>query len=66
MKTHPCNRKFKKNTAHLLLSLAASLALLALIMLATACTVSVSPDGTKSATVDAPTAIRVLEIIATK
>ena len=32
----------------------------------TSCTITVSPDGSKSAAVDAPAAIRVLEIIAAK
>lgn len=32
----------------------------------TSCTLTVNPDGSKSATVDAPTALRVIEIIATK
>ena len=32
----------------------------------TSCTVTMNADGSKSATVDAPTAIRVIEIIATK
>lgn len=45
-----------------LLALIAMCLLLAL----TGCTVTMNADGSKSATVDAPTAIKVLEIIATK
>ena len=32
----------------------------------TSCQITLEPDGSKSSTVDAPTAIRVLEILATK
>jgi hypothetical protein len=36
------------------------------LFLFTSCTVTVSPDGSKSATVDAPTILRALEVIAEK
>lgn len=35
-------------------------------LVSSSCTVNVGADGSKSATVDAPSAIRVIEIIATK
>lgn len=40
--------------------------LLLVILSLTSCTVTMTPDGSKSATVDAPSAIRIIEILATK
>lgn len=43
-----------------------SIAAMTLLVALTGCTLTIEPDGSKSATLDAPSAIRVLEIIATK
>jgi hypothetical protein len=43
-----------------------TLILIAALAGLTSCQITLAPDGSKSATVDAPTAIRVLEILATK
>lgn len=51
------------NTAGLVCALVKALILLAVVMAVTSCTVTVSPDGSKSATVDGPS---LLEILRTK
>jgi hypothetical protein len=46
--------------------LIASLLIWAAVAVMTSCTLRVNPDGSKDATIDAPAALRVLEIIAEK
>jgi hypothetical protein len=69
MKTEPYRSRRatrQRNTLGLLTTLTVSALLLAAVIALTSCTMTISPDGSKSATVDAPSAIRVIEIIATK
>lgn len=58
--------KPKYNTTTLLGGLALSLSLLFAVMAFSSCTVTVNPDGSKDVIVDAPSAMRVIEILAEK
>jgi hypothetical protein len=60
------NSETKTDTLGLIWSLIASLLIWAAVAVMTSCTLRVNPDGSKDATLDAPAALRVLEIIAEK
>jgi hypothetical protein len=60
------NSETKTDTLGLIWSLLASLLIWAAVAVMTSCTLRVNPDGSKDATIDAPAALRVLEIIAEK
>jgi hypothetical protein len=66
MRTAPNLPRHQRRTPRLLLDSLVAISLLIVVVILTGCTVTVSPDGSKSATVDAPSAIRFIEIIATK
>jgi len=56
----------KSDTLGLIWSLIAAMLIWAAVAVMTSCTLRVNADGSKDATIDAPAALRVLEIIAEK
>jgi ABC-type polysaccharide/polyol phosphate export permease len=60
------NSETKSDTLGLIWSLLASLLIWAAVAVMTSCTLRINADGSKDATIDAPAALRVLEIIAEK
>lgn len=68
MKTEltPRARRLRHHTGGLLLDLTVAVLLLAAVMALSSCTVTIDPDGSKSATVDGRQIARALEIYATK
>jgi hypothetical protein len=60
------NSETKTDTLGLVWALIASLLIWAAVAVMTSCTLRVNADGSKDATIDAPAALRVLEIIAEK
>jgi hypothetical protein len=60
------NSETKTETLGLVWSLLASLLIWAAVAVMTSCTLRINADGSKDATIDAPAALRVLEIIAEK
>jgi hypothetical protein len=60
------NSETKTDTLGLIWSLLASLLIWAAVAVMTSCTLRINADGSKDATIDAPAALRVLEIIAEK
>jgi flagellar basal body-associated protein FliL len=60
------NSQTKSDRVGLIWALIASLLIWAAVAVMTSCTLRVNADGSKDATIDAPAALRVLEIIAEK
>jgi hypothetical protein len=60
------NSETKSDRVGLIWALIASLLIWAAVAVMTSCTLRVNADGSKDATIDAPAALRVLEIIAEK
>jgi hypothetical protein len=60
------NIETKTDRVGLIWALIASLLIWAAVAVMTSCTLRVNADGSKDATIDAPAALRVLEIIAEK
>jgi flagellar basal body-associated protein FliL len=60
------NSETKSDRVGLIWALIASLLIWAAVAVMTSCTLRVNADGSKDATLDAPAALRVLEIIAEK
>jgi hypothetical protein len=60
------NIETKTDTLGLIWSLIAAMLIWAAVAVMTSCTLRVNADGSKDATIDAPAALRVLEIIAEK
>jgi hypothetical protein len=60
------NSETKTDTLGLIWAFIASILIWATVAVMTSCTLRVNPDGSKDATIDAPAALRVLEIIAEK
>lgn len=60
------NSETKSDTLGLIWSLIAAMLIWAAVAVMTSCTLRVNADGSKDATIDAPAALRVLEIIAEK
>jgi hypothetical protein len=60
------NTETKTDTLGLIWALIAAMLIWAAVAVMTSCTLRVNPDGSKDATIDAPAALRVLEIIAEK
>jgi flagellar basal body-associated protein FliL len=60
------NSKTNSDRVGLIWALIASLLIWAAVAVMTSCTLRVNEDGSKDATLDAPAALRVLEIIAEK
>jgi flagellar basal body-associated protein FliL len=60
------NSETKSDRVGLIWALIASLLIWAAVAVMTSCTLRVNEDGSKDATLDAPAALRVLEIIAEK
>lgn len=60
------NSETKTDRLGLIWALIASLLIWAAVAVMTSCTLRINPDGSKDATIDAPAALRVLEIIAEK
>ena len=60
------NSETKSDRLGLIWALIASLLIWAAVAVMTSCTLRVNADGSKDATIDAPAALRVLEIIAEK
>jgi hypothetical protein len=56
----------KSDRVGLIWALIASLLIWACVAVMTSCTLRINTDGSKDATIDAPAALRVLEIIAEK
>jgi len=54
------------DTVCLIWAVLAATAIWAGVFVLTGCTIRLNPDGSKDATIDAPAALRVLEIIAEK
>lgn len=66
MKTIPKYPPRQRNTKELLTILMLAALLLAAVMSLASCTVTWTPDGSKSATVNGEQVLRAIEIIATK
>jgi flagellar basal body-associated protein FliL len=60
------NSETKSDRVGLIWALIASLLVWAAVAVMTSCTLRVNADGSKDAAIDAPAALRVLEIIAEK
>ena len=60
------NSETKSDRVGLIWALIASLLIWVAVAVMTSCTLRVNADGSKDATIDAPAALRVLEIIAEK
>jgi flagellar basal body-associated protein FliL len=60
------NSKTNSDRVGLIWALIASLLIWAAVAVMTSCTLRVNADGSKDAAIDAPAALRVLEIIAEK
>jgi hypothetical protein len=60
------NSETNSDRVGLIWALIASLLIWAAVAVMTSCTLRVNADGSKDATIDAPAALRVLEIIAEK
>jgi flagellar basal body-associated protein FliL len=60
------NSETKSDRVGLIWALIASLLIWAAVAVMTSCTLRFNADGSKDATIDAPAALRVLEIIAEK
>jgi hypothetical protein len=60
------NSETKSDTLGLIWAFIASILIWATVAVMTSCTLRVNADGSKDATIDAPAALRVLEIIAEK
>jgi flagellar basal body-associated protein FliL len=60
------NSETNSDRVGLIWALIASLLIWAAVAVMTSCTLRVNEDGSKDATIDAPAALRVLEIIAEK
>jgi flagellar basal body-associated protein FliL len=60
------NSKTNSDRVGLIWALIASLLIWATVAVMTSCTLRLNADGSKDATIDAPAALRVLEIIAEK
>ena len=60
------NSETKSDRLGLIWALIASLLIWAAVAVMTSCTLRVNADGSKDAAIDAPAALRVLEIIAEK
>jgi flagellar basal body-associated protein FliL len=60
------NSETKSDRVGLIWALIASLLIWAAVAVMTSCTLRVNADGSKDAAIDAPAALRVLEIIAEK
>ena len=60
------NSETKTDRLGLIWALIASLLIWAAVAVMTSCTLRINPDGSKDATLDAPAALRVIEIIAEK
>jgi flagellar basal body-associated protein FliL len=60
------NSETKSDRVGLIWALIASLLIWAAVAVMTSCTLRVNADGSKDATIDAPAALRVLEIVAEK
>lgn len=60
------NSETKSDTLGLIWSLIAAMIIWACVAVMTSCTLRINADGSKDATIDAPAALRVLEIIAEK
>jgi hypothetical protein len=60
------NSETKTDTLGLIWAFIASILIWATVAVMTSCTLRINPDGSKDATIDAPAALRVLEIIAEK
>jgi hypothetical protein len=54
------------DTLSLIWAILAAAAIWACVFLFTGCTIRINPDGSKDATVDAPTFLRAIEVIAEK
>jgi hypothetical protein len=60
------NTETKPDTLGLIWAFIASILIWATVAVMTSCTLRLNADGSKDATIDAPAALRVLEIIAEK
>jgi len=60
------NTETKPDTLGLICAFIASILIWATVAVMTSCTLRLNADGSKDATIDAPAALRVLEIIAEK
>jgi len=60
------NSETKTDTLGLIWSLVAAMIIWACVAVMTSCTLRINPDGSKDATVDAPTFLRAIEVIAEK
>jgi hypothetical protein len=60
------NSETKTDTLGLIWAFIASILIWATVAVMTSCTLRVNADGSKDASIDAPAALRVLEIIAEK
>ena len=60
------NSETKSDTLGLIWSLIAAMIIWAAVAVMTSCTLRINADGSKDATIDAPAALRVLEVIAEK
>ena len=60
------NSETKTDTLGLIWSLLAAMIIWAAVAVMTSCTLRINADGSKDATIDAPAALRVLEVIAEK
>jgi len=66
MKTQPYHPRRQRSTLRLLLDLLLAISLFFAVFLLTGCTVTISPDGSKSGTVNGTQFLRAIEILATK
>jgi hypothetical protein len=54
------------DTQHLIFAIIAAAAIWACVFFFTSCSIRINPDGSKDASVDAPTFLRAIEVIAEK
>jgi flagellar basal body-associated protein FliL len=60
------NSETNSDRVGLIWALIASLLIWAAVAVMTSCTIRLNPDGSKDATIDAPTFLRAIEVIAEK
>jgi hypothetical protein len=60
------NSETKTDTIGLIWSLIAAMIIWACVAVMTSCTIRINADGSKDATIDAPTFLRAIEVIAEK